>query len=422
MHSPRTLGNALMLLVMASTVHAARPLDYSGTVDIDPAAGTLAASLSLRIPLDGDDERMTFFLNAGLNIDDLTGKAVTGLAMEPMPGNPDWSLLHVSFDPELAKDVLAFRVAYHGSPNMPDNGINSIREDWVELTVDSAWHPVQSTLLQPIDADLEIRLPSDWAVITSGEVRPIEGGYRLESRFPQPDIAFTAAPGLKSRGDDAMRIHYRALDDATADHVLDLAAACRDWLNDRFGPDSQLPPIRFTVTDREEGGYARSNYIALTRVDRDDPESLSAFLCHELGHYWSRGAPPMSVENWLNESFAVMLGALATRDLHGERAYRKQLDDWIERSQEAGTIWTPDNLDRRSYVINYKKGPWFLHRLRERIGADDFDRLLTRYALDPVNTTPGLLRAIETIAGSEAGQWASAQLAVDGPFTETMDR
>lgn len=392
------------------------PLHYSGTVTFQPGEGRVSADLDLRLPLDDDSGEIEFFFNIGYAIEHLAGPAIESHALRPMPGNDAWTMLVVGYDPQTAGDTLDMEIRYAGTPQMPDNGINQVSGDWIELTVDSAWHPVVATLLRPIDARIDLRLPEDWTVVSSGTLTPIENGVRLTTRFPQPDIAFTAGPGLESAGTDAMRIVHRGADPATLAAILDRGAACRDWLNRRFGPDSRLPPTRFTIASRDEGGYSRINYIALTDVSETSPERLTAFLCHELGHYWSRGAPPMSVENWLNEAFAEFLGALAVREMYGEDAYAAQLDDWIDRSREAGTIWTPDDPARRSYVINYKKGPWFLHRLRERIGEPTFDRLLRRYALDPIGTTPAFLDVLAELTDRDTREWAIEQLAVEGAF------
>ena len=80
-----------------------------------------------------------------------------------------------------------------------------------------------------------------------------------------------------------------------------------------------------------------------------------------------------------------------------QRAIAGDIDG--ERAVGQPSIWTPDNLDRRPFEINYKKGPLALVRLEEPIGEETFDRLLVRYMTDPIDSTPDLLDALESEAG-----------------------
>ena len=87
------------------------------------------------------------------------------------------------------------------------------------------------------------------------------------------------------------------------------------------------------------------------------------------------------------------------------------IDNWRERAEGAGTIWTESDLSRRPYEINYKKGPLVLHLLKQRIGEDLFNTLLHRYMTEPINDTPSLLAALEDIASTKERHWFEQQLA-----------
>ena len=62
-------------------------------------------------------------------------------------------------------------------------------------------------------------------------------------------------------------------------------------------------------------------------------------------------------------------------------------------------IWTPQSARRPSAQVAYRKGPFLLSRLEERIGTDKMDQLLKRYMVEHIRTTPQLLSALEEIAG-----------------------
>jgi len=167
------------------------------------------------------------------------------------------------------------------------------------------------------------------------------------------------------------------------------------------------------IPERKVSGYARKNFISLTNVDDTDEALLTVFLCHELAHFWSSGAKPLTVDNWLNEGFAVLVAAQAGRELFGQDGYEEHLADWSERAAGQPSIWTPSNLERRPFEVNYLKAPLALSRLEEQIGIEPFDRLVVRYMTDPINDSPALLEALEEEAGHEAREWFEALLAED---------
>lgn len=407
-----------MLLGPASPANGFEALSYRGTVEFDPESASVSAALMIDVPLAGTERSLVFFLNPGLEISKLDGEGVLGHRRIQAAQNPIWNSLEIEFDPQVAGRRLTFEIIYDGSPVFPGDGINRIGPDWIELSADSAWHPILSSLSHPIRADLSLRFPDRRRVVTSGVVRETPQGVRLVSGVPQIDIAFIAARELDRVAAPSLEVFHRGSRPKDIARLIDRAGACRNWLDHRFGPDSRLPPLRFVVTGREESGYARQNYIVLTRIEERELVDLTIFVCHELAHFWSRGAPAGTVENWLNEGFAELISAQAVRDLYGNTAYRAMVAEWMRRAAVAESIWTQVDARRRSHAVQYGKAPLLLHRLESRIGRDAFAELLTRYALDPIDSTQDLLGAIGEISGSEQQRWFLEQLAKPGPFSD----
>jgi len=327
-----------------------------------------------------------------------------------MPDNELWSLIELTLADDFSATSLSFRITYSGKLVFPEDAINGIGPDWVELSVDSAWYPVLSSLAYPVRAELLIDLPSEWTLVSSGEVTRTRRGWLLKNTLPQLDVAWVAALDLQVYGGPDIRVFQRGLDSGALNGLVDRAAACRDVLNERLGSAGLLPPLRFVVAGRAESGYARKNYIVLTGIEGRPELDLTEFLCHELAHYWSAGAPPLSVDNWMNEGFAALLAADAIEHMYSVEAFQRLADAWRVRAADAGSIWTDDDRSRRSHAVNYHKAPLFLTRLRECMGAEPFEALLLNYASDPIDSTEQFLDAIERLVGGELRKWAMRQL------------
>lgn len=400
----------LLALCVAATA-AAEPMRYDGDVKIYPASGIIEAELQIDLPHAGDN--VAFLLSSAFVIDAIEGPDVRAYGSEVMAPGAAWDRVTVQLNPGRESPRTKLRFAYSGAPTMPENGINQISRDWIELSVDSAWHPIIETLDQQFVVDLRFDAPNGerWSFVGSGNAQRTPGGWHYINDVLQADIAFVLAQDLSQTQKDGFTVYHRSESSDDIETVLSAAAACREYLDARYGAERRLPDGRFVVPDREEGGYARKNFVALTRIAGRNDVQLTEFLCHELAHFWSSGAEPLTVENWLNESFAVFMAALAVREMYGVESFTRLLEDWKDRSQGQGSIWTIGNQKRRSYEVNYKKGPLALHRLMQRIGHGAMARLLVEYANRPVNTTPDLLQTLEGVADPGARRWFTAVLA-----------
>jgi aminopeptidase N len=138
---------------------------------------------------------------------------------------------------------------------------------------------------------------------------------------------------------------------------------------------------------------------------------LQRYVCHELAHYWSSGAVSSGPENWLNEAFAEFVAARYVRTSSGADAYATIVAQWREQSEGQPPVWKPELTRRPTARTEYRKAPYLLDRLEERVGTATMDRILVRFMTEPIRTTPALLEMIGRTAGAEAAAWFREQLA-----------
>jgi hypothetical protein len=385
---------------------------YDGTVVIDPSSRRLQARWRidfLRTAAMRDSATLLF--NSGLNISSLTGPGISGYDER---NKDDEKMIIVRFA-QPAPDITVpsrIDIAYEGVPVFGTDTINGIGARWIELGLDSYWHPVFSDYAHLITGRVHIVLPSGWRIAASGSVLQRGDTLTLTNAVPLIDIAFSASPDLAFTERGNARVYYAGPAPAIVPMILDITTACTNWLDAHYGASNKLPPTRMVFAPRGGPGYARKNYIVITNAADTSRINNERFICHELAHYWSSGAISSGPENWLNEAFAEYVAGRYIRDAHGEPAYASiVLKRWQTNSANAGPIWTSTATRRPTARAAYNKAPALLDQLESRVRRPAMESIVRRYMTEGIHTTTALLDLIANVAGADAAAWFREQLA-----------
>lgn len=392
--------------------HATVPV-YDADVAITPDSGWLEARVTLHYPVPDDGAHgVALLLNHGLTLRALDGDRVRTHTVRTSEYSPNWNQLDVAFtDAVMPGDTVTITLSYHGRPVMPSDGINGIAPAWVELGIDSQWFPVVSTFAQDMTGELRLTLPETWTVVSSGAVVYDRGRHVLRNTVAQVDVAFIASPSLQRVRSASTEVYHRTMPGPSVQTVLEVAARCVHDLNQRFGARDAFPVARIVLAERDGPGYARKNYIVLSAVNVDAAEALQQFLCHEVAHYWTRSPGSFSPDHWMSEAFAEYAAAMVVRERFGADAFARLRERWNETGSAPGPVWTPTSTARPSYQLMYRRAPALLAQLEERLGAERFAQVITRYMMDGVTSTAMLLELVGTIGGEDAASWFRAALA-----------
>ena len=383
---------------------------YDGSVAIDPAARRLSAHWLIRFVADSSTtDSVDFFLNAGLAVTRVTGHNVVSYVARP---RDDRQAVTVRLKPQLAPgNVGQIDLEYAGVPVFGSDSINGIAPTWVELGLDAHWFPVFADYGKRIAAHIQVALPPGWQAVASGNVIR-EGKFLIiETGIPQIDIAFAASPIFRRADAANSSVYWVRADSSTVTRVLEVAESCRRYLNERYGSSDSLPAVRLVLAPRTGPAYARRTYIVLTDVASASAPALSGYICHEFAHFWSIAANSSGPENWLNEGMAEYVSSRYVRATFGQAAYDSTVVRWRRMSAGQPPIWTPQSTRRPSAMVAYRKAPFLLSRLEERIGIDAMDRFLRRYMVERIRTTPQLLAVLQEVAGVDAASWFREELA-----------
>jgi hypothetical protein len=382
-----------------------RPV-YEARVWPDPAFGTLEAAWRIQFfPGVGENRPISFLLARDLEILTLEGEGILGYREAPSSFFSGWREVVLELaDPSPDRPV-ALTLTYAGAPAFPPSGINRISTDWVELSVDSGWHPLFTGFDQEMRGVVEVFLPEEWILSGPGTGTYRENRWLLRIDEPQLDVAFVAAPGLRALPGGRVTLLHPGADPAVTGPLLKSADACAEYLDSRYGTEAPLPHTTLVLADRPSNAYARIGHIVLADVEGTQGPTLDRFICHELSHFWSRGADFTTVHHWMTEAFAEYVGARYVREHHGPQAFRDMVEAWERAGEGAGPVWVEGMTARGSDVVMYRRAPALLARLEARIGEAAFDRFLERFMTREVATTPELLGHLVEVAGPAAEQW-----------------
>ena len=412
------LASAAIAALMLSTAAQAQDarFHYAGDMHIEPEAGTLRLDWTITA-FEDDLERVTFALNPALGEVTVSGAGVALVEVGETEGFAGpLRTLTVTLVPSVDGADRDIAIGYAGPlfPEAPDMPINTLDVHKIELTVDSFWMPFDTRFESLITADLDISLAGDWAGVTMQSITRTPDGFHIDQDRPALDLAFTLMSDFTRVSAEGYEIFdtRQARADADLSPLVGALDFCTAFLNELAGEGGPLPRASITVNDRSAGGYSRGTLIALTDISETSPERLTQFICHELAHYWSH-ANAMTVENWLNESFADQMANLGLRARFGEAAFEARMAGYAERIADADalpSVWTPDATARPPFLVMYRAGPLALADLEAQIGREAFRAFLRRYMAEPVRTTPQMLDLVADVAGEDTRDWFVARL------------
>lgn len=393
---------------------------YETEVIVDPASQTLNVSTELQLLVTEESaSTIEFVLNGALDLQLVNGCDVYGHRAEVFQPVPVWDVIEIEFIDSVAPgDVVSLRFDYSGGLDFDEAQFQyagMLTPDWVDLNIDSMWHPVVAGFDRQMRGRMRLSFPEGWQVVGSGKTEFEDGQYRIRNETPISDVPFAAAPAMKSMKAGALEVHYQDASAERVEAVFETAIHCFEYLNGRFGQVDPMKTARLVIADREGGGYARRNYIVLSaeEIEPDKPVGLHRFVCHELAHYWTPTPGGMSPDHWMSEAFAEFVAGRFLGAHFGEEAYGEKLDRWKSGGQGHGPVWTPDLKERPSYETMYWRAPWLLHQLGSKIGTEALDIFIRRYMTEDILRTKHLLDELESIAGREVAQWFKGELSRD---------
>ncbi|MEJ7626234.1 MAG: M1 family metallopeptidase [Ferruginibacter sp.] len=165
-------------------------------------------------------------------------------------------------------------------------------------------------------------------------------------------------------------------------HILEKYFGEFPWVKERIAA-SETPHLGM----EHQTNIAYGNKYKYTKLGNKDFDWL---LHHEFGHEWwaNKVTNRDWAHMWIQEGICVFGDAMAIREIEGEEAYLKKMQQTARSTQNRIPIVQGDEIDSdQAYHGDiYGKGAFFMHTLRYVMGDDIFFPTLKKLATDPQYT------------------------------------
>jgi aminopeptidase N len=177
-----------------------------------------------------------------------------------------------------------------------------------------------------------------------------------------------------------------------AEKLLDLFEQSSRILEKYFG---EYPWVKEAIRASETPHLGMEHQTNIAYGNKYKYEKLADkdfdwLLHHEYGHEWwaNKVTNRDWAHMWIQEGICVFGDAMATRELAGEEAYLKRMQQTARSSSNKFPIVRGEQVDSDSAYHGdiYGKGAFFMHTLRYVMGNDKFFPALKKLATDPQYT------------------------------------
>lgn len=407
-------------------------IHYTLDLNLDIANGSILAASAII------DAVATQNLSA-FNLD-FRGPEIDAIAVDGIPAS--WSReggeLTITPSAPIANGA-SFEVAirYHGKP---DGGEDRFERGWWttgtsifavgEPAGADVWYPVNGHPLDKATYTIIITVPEPFDVVANGlqtsvamatgaDGHPSTRTFTWENGEPTASylVTFHAAEldVTTEEGPGGITVIEAMPPDLSQrdEHLFDEVPEMVEVFTDLFGP-YPFASIGNTVFEDTSFNAAleTQGMIAYDRSSVQEPT-----VAHEVAHQWfgNSVSPARWQDIWLNEGLARYSEVLWAEAAHGpeaaEAALRRQMSSLATTSRTPngnGVLIGDPGPEHLFSEVVYAGGALLLDDLRERIGDDDFFRLLQEWAARHRHgnaTTPEFISLAEEVSGDDLGDF-----------------
>lgn len=393
---------------------------YEGQIRIVPKSKEIHALLNLDYYILRDStEEINLYIYKDINIDQIISKDIKDYVVSDEISN--WSpfileskQIKIRLDKKKNKgDIVRIQFMYHGKINTLEKyEVNRISEEWVEIGLYSPWFPLaeeQRKATFQIKVDVE-----DGYEVVGQKARKQDGFWYVEADSPISDCTILASKNFKKRivQEEEMTIKIcsasaegEKIAEKIEEHLGFIIKTCFEY----FGK-TNTEEFTIVIAPRlEGGGYCRSGLLVITHEDGDD-KNYFKFLAHEISHLWWIGADSNTWEDWLNESFAEYSALLLYRDRYGTDEFEKKIEKYRQAVIDCPPIYGLSRSNEKAYLTLYAKGPVILNKFEQKIGTNNFRKLLKELLIKNIKTTDGFLKTIKIMYGENTAKFIEKEL------------
>ncbi len=390
---------------------------YTIALDVDPVLKTIGGYTEIDLNLLKPAQVLLFDLWHGLTISQVwVNDKKTSFT------HSDDDLVKIAATQEFPAGKIKVKIAYGGKPGIAE------RAPWIggfQWEKDSKGNPWIAISCQgeggkiyfpckdhPSDepnegADMIITVPKGLVVAAPGLLQKVtskknKSTYHWKTNYTISNycLVFNVANYKVARrmyttiDGNKVPMEYYVLEEnmAMAEKILDLFEQSSHILEKYFG-EYPWAKERIAASETPHLGMEHQTNIAYGnkyKFQKLGGKDFDWLLHHEYGHEWwaNKVTNRDWAHMWIQEGICVFGDAMATRELEGETAYLKRMQQTARATQNKLPIVRGEEVDSDSayYADIYGKGAFFMHTLRYVMGDQTFFPTLKKLATAPQYT------------------------------------
>ncbi len=399
------------------------PVHHEIAAQLDPEAGTIAASDRLTLPPGASD--WTLILHAGLAPKVSAGPAT----LEPLGRDDHLERYRLRLTGPGPVTLTYSGTIRHGMEDIPESlgrahqqTRGTIAEDGVFLDGFSGWYPSPGNGLHTFS--LTVTLPQGWLAVSQGAgpdaasnpgpgdgAKPTAVQVSWREDQPQDEIYLVAAPfNLYRRATPVAegQVYLRRPDPELAERYLAATGTYLDLYSKLIGP---YPYPKFALVENFwESGYGMPSFTLLGPQVIRLPFIIDTSYPHEILHnWWGNGVyVDYASGNWSEGLTAYLADHLLAERRDGGADYRrdalKGYADYVRTDEDFPLRDFRSRHSSASQAIGYSKALMLFHMLRRQLGDEVFVQGLRRFYADNLFRVTGyddLRRAFEESSGRD---------------------
>ena len=390
---------------------------YTIALDVDPEQKSINGYTEIDFNLLQPSSNLLFDFWHGLTISQLW---VNGKTQTFTHTNDDY--IKIPLTQELSVGKVKVKISYGGKPGIatrpPWTGGFQWEKDgngnpWISITCQSEGAKIYFPCKDhPSDepnegADMIITVPKGLVVAAPGlllnvNTKKAKSTYHWKTNYTISNycLVFNIAKYKVTKriyttiDGNKVPMEYYVLEEnaGKAEHFLDLYEQSCHIQEKYFG---EYPWVKEAIRASETPhlGMEHQTNIAYGnkyRYEKLGGKDFDWLLHHEFGHEWwaNKVTNRDWAHMWIQEGICSFGDAMATRELAGEDAYLKRMQQTARNTQNKFPIVRGDQVDSDSAYHGdiYGKASFFMHSLRYIMGDDIFFPTLKKLATDPLYT------------------------------------
>lgn len=373
----------------------------TGDLNLEVKKNRVEANLVYRYkPVEDGVSHISFYLSKDVIIKKLKGDAVKSFTFEKENKQTPFGKLTITFKAPLKKgEANKFTLSYSGASS---KGFFTEHYKWIDIDPDFMILP-GFTESHSFDYEIKARVDDPKYKFIDAANGGMASSFTARSTSATYFASIAAGSQLKFKTfeEDGYTVNIISTKPDSVVHYLGSKnLEILNFYNKTIGRNKEVKSFSILYRPMPDSVFRTMRNINNDRLIMfsDNHERINT-LAHEISHFWWNRGDDMTMEKWLDESFAEYSELMYVRHSEGQQKFQEGINKLEKVARDLPPIMGSDRFGKNWSDILYFKAPFLLYRLETSIGKEKFMQLLNNLNESEVDTTENFLKELERVSG-----------------------